>query len=128
MDDDRAVVKTYVPQYQKEEWADHADDLEMSQSEFVRTMVQAGRRDFEIPSTAGVESTGDQPTQPDGDGFEERIVTALEQEGVLDWDGLVERLIEDVEADLDDALGRLQEDNRVQYRGREGGYVLTDHE
>jgi len=46
MSDDRRSVKTYVPEDQKAIWQDHADDLGMSQSEFVRTMVQAGRRGF----------------------------------------------------------------------------------
>src|SRR6056297_3482271 len=45
-DTSRSTVKTYVPAYQKASWQDHADDLDMSQSEFVRTMVQAGRRGF----------------------------------------------------------------------------------
>jgi hypothetical protein len=48
-DVERTSVKTYVPSYQKKEWKTHADELGMSQSEFVRTMVQAGRRGFEPP-------------------------------------------------------------------------------
>ncbi|SNZ04586.1 hypothetical protein SAMN06269185_0611 [Natronoarchaeum philippinense] len=46
VDTSRTAVKTYVPAYQKRRWADHADELGMSQSEFVRTMVQAGRSGF----------------------------------------------------------------------------------
>jgi len=48
-DTSRTAVKTYVPAYQKRLWADHADELGMSQSEFVRTMVQVGRSDFSPP-------------------------------------------------------------------------------
>ena len=123
---ERTSVKTYVPKYQKEEWADHAEELDMSQSEFIRTMVQAGRRDFDVPNMNGIEST-DEPAATDDD-FEDRIVTVLEQEGVLDWDGLVDRLIDDVEDDVDAALGQLQDENRIRYSGREGGYVLTNDE
>ncbi|MFC6728654.1 DUF5805 domain-containing protein [Natronoarchaeum mannanilyticum] len=52
-DTSRTAVKTYVPTYQKRLWADHADELGMSQSEFVRTMVQAGRSDFSPPEATG---------------------------------------------------------------------------
>ncbi|MFT4957036.1 MAG: hypothetical protein ACI9EZ_000344, partial [Halobacteriales archaeon] len=47
VDTERSVVKTYVPAYQKALWQRQAETLEMSQSEFVRTMVQAGRRGFD---------------------------------------------------------------------------------
>jgi len=45
-DTERVTVRTYVPKYQRDEWDDHAEDLDMSRSEFIRTMVQAGRRTF----------------------------------------------------------------------------------
>ncbi|WP_049923269.1 DUF5805 domain-containing protein [Halopiger djelfimassiliensis] len=134
-DDERVAVKTYVPRYQKDAWKDHADDLEMSQSEFVRTMVQAGRSDFELPS-----SLNDTPVQPsetdaDGDGtsggddgFADRILEVLERDGVHNWDELVDALIDDVEDDLDAALQQLQDENKVRYSGRDGGYVVTDDE
>jgi hypothetical protein len=44
----RTVVKTYIPKYQKEMWSEHANKLNMSQSEFVRCMVQAGREVYEV--------------------------------------------------------------------------------
>ncbi|ELY44139.1 DUF5805 domain-containing protein [Natronorubrum bangense] len=127
-DDDRVAVKTYVPQYQKEIWRAQADALEMSQSEFIRTMVQAGRQEFEIPSD---QSSAGAPTgtesEPD-DEFADRILEVLERNGVLGWDGLVEALIDDVEADLDAELQRLQDENTIRYSGREGGYVVTNHD
>lgn len=60
-DTSRTAVKTYVPAYQKRLWADHADELGMSQSEFVRTMVQAGRHGFSPPE----ESAGDAGSDPE---------------------------------------------------------------
>ena len=45
--EDRVSVKTSVPEYQKRAWTENADAMDMTQSEFVRTMVQAGRRGFE---------------------------------------------------------------------------------
>lgn len=130
--DDRVTVKTYVPRYQKEAWQDHADELEMSQSEFVRTMVQAGRTDFDVPASE------DRPDERNADGsaesanetsdFSDRILEVLERDGVHDWDELVDALIDDVEDDLDAALQELQDENLVRYSGRDGGYVVTDDE
>ena len=126
---ERTRVQTYVPAYQKDVWQDHADDLGMTQSEFVRTMVQAGRRGF-LSTKDGVST--DDPAEgpssgsdPGGERIEEAVVDALRDEP-LDWEQLVERLTADVEDRLDDALASLQDANRLRYSGRDGGYVLTD--
>ncbi|WP_435178560.1 DUF5805 domain-containing protein [Halorussus sp. AFM4] len=132
-DTDRAVVKTFVPTYQKAEWKRHADELDMSQSEFVRTMVQAGRRGFALES--GSDSTANRAegssdgSDPGGDGLETRLLDLLESDEYLSWDRLVEELAGDFEDRLEETLQRLQNDNRVQYSGRRGGYtVVTDGE
>jgi len=65
VDASRKTVKTFVPAYQKTEWKRHADELGMSQSEFVRTMVQAGRRDFEIEGSVSVESDSESASADD---------------------------------------------------------------
>jgi hypothetical protein len=123
-------VQTYVPKYQKDVWQDHADDLEMTQSEFVRTMVQAGRRGFLSNADPGRDSrpSGGASSDPDPQGasIEEAVTALLEREGPLGWDQLVEQLTADVEDRLDDALAALQDENRLRYSGRDGGYVLTD--
>jgi hypothetical protein len=121
-EDERTVVKTYVPRSQKEAWVEHAESLDMSQSEFLRTMVQAGRRGFD-PDPA---ETPTSDATPGGQGLEERVRSALAESGVLDWDEVVARVAGDVERDVDEALGRLQERGAVRYSGRDGGYVLTD--
>ncbi|WP_200531705.1 DUF5805 domain-containing protein [Halorubrum sp. LN27] len=125
MSDDRRSVKTYVPKDQKAIWQDHADELGMSQSEFVRTMVQAGRRGFSIE--------GDEnPVEPDPSGSDrggndlERRVEAALADGVLSWEELVDAVFDDFEGRLEDALDALQDRNRVRYNGREGGYTLID--
>jgi len=128
--DDRTAVKTYVPRYQKEIWAGHADELDMSQSEFVRTMVQAGRSDFDVDvaldesGEAAVDSSAD-TGEPSGD-LERLVTRALRREGSLGWDTLVETLTADLEDDLEAALENLQESNVVRYSGRDGGYVIVD--
>jgi len=140
-DTERTAVKTYVPAYQKKVWREHADELGMSQSEFVRTMVQAGRKGFDAPSLSPDADAAD----PDGDGeaadgdgsagggrggpapgFEARVVDALGAEGHLDWDALVAELSADLEDRLEAALESLQSANRVRYSGRHGGYTLVE--
>jgi len=133
VDTSRTTVKTFVPAYQKAEWKRHADDLDMSQSEFVRTMVQAGRRDFDVEPVGGSESNEDSSASGDGDetdddgdrGFEERTLSVLSASEYRSWDDLVERLTADVEDRLDETLQRLQTENRVTYSGRHGGYAVV---
>ena len=122
-DTSRTAVKTYVPAYQKERWREHADELGMSQSEFVRTMVQAGRSSVEIsdpPKTDGSNSATE-----DGDSLRDRVVAALEDDQ-LTWAQLVDELTGSIEDRLETALEELQADNRVRYSGRHGGYVLVE--
>lgn len=125
MSDDRRSVKTYVPAAQKDVWQDHADRLDMSQSEFVRTMVQAGRRGFTTPETETTEDTHSSGVDPGGSDLETRIERALE-DGPCTWDELVTVVTGDVEDRLEHTLEALQDRNRVRYSGRDGGYVLAD--
>ncbi|SFG78884.1 hypothetical protein SAMN04488063_2946 [Halopelagius inordinatus] len=125
--EERKTVQTYVPAYQKERWVEHAERLGMSQSEFVRTMVQAGRRDFEVPdrSYGGAESDGDDPDDGRTNEFEKSVLDALSAAEHRSWDELLETLTEDVEDRLDETLQELQAENRVQYSGRHGGYTVA---
>lgn len=124
-DTSSTVVKTHVPAYQKRIWVDHADELEMSQSEFLRTMVQAGRRGFEPPgeSTQSKEATGTEGTTPD---LETHVESALAESGPLSWDDLIAALTDNLEDRLEDTLQSLQDQNRVRYSGKDGGYTLNE--
>ncbi len=137
VDTSRTSVKTYIPAYQKTQWKEHADDLGMSQSEFVRTMVQAGRRGFgadpeEIETEPRTDSrtterTDSTPQQPaDGAALGERVLALLEREGTLSWEELVELLTDDIEERLDDTMAELQDESKVRYSGRHGGYTLSE--
>jgi hypothetical protein len=123
-DSDRVAVKTYVPRYQKEAWKAEASEMDMSQSEFVRSMVQAGRRGFD---TDPVES-GSPDATPGGDGLEERVLDVLASEGPLEWEQLVSHLTDGFEDELEATLQRLQAENRIQYSGRRGGYTTSHDE
>ncbi|MFC7137100.1 DUF5805 domain-containing protein [Halobaculum litoreum] len=145
-DTERVAVTARVPAYQKEAWVAEADRLGMSQSEFVRTMVQAGRRDLGIadgraaPGRRGVDGrrprgsgndcrgTGGcfSPSNPGGDGLETPLLAALDREGVMSFDELVEAVAGDVEERVDETMGALQSRGLVRYSGRDGGYVRVD--
>ena len=136
----RVSVRTYVPTYQRSEWDDHAEELGMSRSEFVRTMVQAGRRGFghtdsaaTAPETTGTGSLSQEPrlspssdADPQGLDVEDRVVDVLRSTEYLSWDELVAGLTDDIEDRLDAALSDLQEQGRVTHSGRHGGYTLVD--
>jgi hypothetical protein len=124
---ERTSVRTYVPAYQKERWQSHADELGMSQSEFVRTMVQAGRTGFEPDGTARSREEPDSPDATPGvEGLEDRVVDVLAEGGHYDWDDLLAALTDDIEQRLDETLQELQSAGRVRYSGRHGGYVLDE--
>ena len=105
MSGDRVSVQTYVPAGQRDRWREEADELDMSQAEYVRTMVQAGRRGFDLADG------GDEPASPDAtpgvDGLKDRVLAVLEER-------------------LDETLGELQDENRVLHSGRQGGYTVVE--
>ncbi len=123
-DTSRAAVKTYVPAYQKSEWQSHADNLDMSQSEFVRTMVQAGRKGFDPEPNATAEP-GSSGSDPGGNALETQVLELLESD-TYSWDELLEAVADDIESRLDETLEELQADNRIRYSGRHGGYTVVD--
>jgi hypothetical protein len=129
-DTERTAVRTYVPAYQKAEWRSHAERLNMSQSEFVRTMVQAGRSDFTVaPDGATPADRGHSPDPDDGGGedpLRDRVLDVLADGGHHSWEDLLSSLTDDIEDRLDETLQDLQSDGRIRYSGRHGGYAVED--
>jgi hypothetical protein len=129
VDTSRTAVKTYIPAYQKDEWQAHAEKLEMTQSEFVRSMVQAGRRGFLDKGETPTESEDEPSPESEGDSesdLAERVEAVLATSEHLAWDELVEALTDDIESRLEETLADLQDENRVRYSGRNGGYTLVE--
>jgi len=134
VDTSRTTVRTYVPAYQRDEWDDHAEELDMSRSEFVKAMVQAGRRGFGAsrgdgssgPETETGEKADDPGSNPRGDGLEEQVLDVLAKDDYLSWEELVEELTGDLESRLERALQDLQSDDRVRYSGPNGGYTIDE--
>lgn len=125
MTEDRLSVKTYVPAQQKEQWQHHADEMGMSQSEFMRTMVQAGRRGFSLPGDHDPGESGSQDPDPGGHDLESRVESALRADH-LSWEELRAQVFDDLEDGLAETLESLQDRNRVRYDGPKGGYTLVD--
>lgn len=130
---DRTVVRTYVPQYQQEEWAEAAESMDMSLSEFVRSMVQAGQRDFDLDGDASVRSfTPEKPlpadATPGGQPLEDRVLETLDSGNVRTWDELVGELSGDFETRLQESLDALMESGKIRMDHRRGGYRLRGDE
>lgn len=136
VDTSRVTVRTYVPAYQRDEWDEEAEKLDMSRSEFVRSMVQAGRSEFDLGSGSEISGNPDQTNrdeqgdgqqgETDGTELEQRVVDVLHDADFLSWEELVTELTDDIERRLEDALQELQAENRIRYSGRHGGYTLDD--
>jgi hypothetical protein len=132
-DGERVSVQTYVSSNQRELWREEADDLDMSQAEYVRTMIQAGRRSFSLDTADSLNTeprNTDEPpsssTTPGVDGLEDRILDVLDSEEFADWDTLLAGVTDDIEDRLEETLDELQSEDRVRYSGRHGGYTVVD--
>jgi hypothetical protein len=130
---DRASVMTYVSPAQKQEWVTHAETLNMSQSEFVRTMVQAGRRDFTVPDRSSITtetaSRNTDSTNTQTNSLRARVIRvidALTADTYHEWDELLAIVSENIEQRLDQTLAELQEASIITYSGRHGGYTLRE--
>ena len=124
-DTSRTVVQTYVPAYQRDSWDDHAEKLGMSRSEFVKTMVQAGRSEFGADIDSLDEPTGES-TDDAGENLDDRVLDALSANDPLSWDELLAAVTDDIENRLEETLQEMQSADKIRYSGRDGGYVIDD--
>lgn len=120
--EERVSVKTSVPQYQKEAWREHANALDMSQSEFVRTMVQAGRRGFEVEPPETPSATAN----PRGSALRGPVLETLSNEEHREFDEIVDSLAEEFEDRVDDILQSLTTAGVVEVSGRKGYRLKGD--
>lgn len=122
-DTSRTVVQVYLPSYQRDIWDEHANELDMSRSEFVKAMVQAGRRGFGGDTVETDEDTPTTSQSEDDLALEEQVLEALEED-CLSWEELVSSLTDDIETRLESTLQELQEQGEVRYSGPKGGYMV----
>lgn len=129
---DRTEVKTYLPRFQKERWREDADTLDMSMSEFVRSMVQAGRRGFALAEEDAGENVitprrkGDlDPVHPGGNDIKEGVLDAVE-DGPKTFDDLTDIVMGDLEDQIADSLDSLMNDDLVVFDHRDREYLIID--
>lgn len=129
---DRVSIQTYVPSSQRDRWRKEADELDMSQAEYVRTMVQAGRRGFDLYTQEDRPRNSAEPDirdeTPGGGGLKERVLDVLRTSEFADWDTLLAGVTDDIEDRLEDTLEELQSENRIRYSGRHDGYTVIENE
>jgi hypothetical protein len=128
---DRVSVQTYVPADQREMWRQEAADMDMSQAEYVRSMVQAGRRSFDLGDGDGEtsetrEDGGPPDATPGVSGLKDRILEVVRAEGVAAWDDVRAGVTNDIDQRIEDALSELQADGVIRYSGRRDGYVEVE--
>jgi len=132
----RVSVQTYVTPTQRDTWRTEAAELDMSNAEYVRTMVQAGRRSFDLSTPEGRSNTSSGESiehhssgaTPGVDGVKDRVLDVLRNSEFADWDTLLAGVTDDIEGRLEGTLEELQAEDRVRYSGRHGGYTVTDDE
>ena len=135
-DGERVSVQTYISASQRERWRKEAERMDMNQAEYVRTMVQAGRRGFSLYTRDDSLNTDSRkPAQPnvDGatpgvDGLKGRVLEVLREAEFADWDELLAGVTDDIEERLEETLDELQSGDRIRYSGRHGGYTVVDDE
>jgi hypothetical protein len=96
----------------------------MSRSEFVRTMVQAGRRGFGAEMTD--QPAGDDPEKSVGADLETQVESVLAERQPLSWEELLGAIAGDIERQVETAVEELQDAGQVRYSGPKDGYILED--
>lgn len=99
-------VKTSAPVEQVEIWEEEAEKMNVTRAEYIRLMMQAGRRQFPICENG------------DGDGggidIGEQVMTALREHETLQWDELVQEAVGDIEEQVEDVIRDLEDDGKVE--------------
>lgn len=130
-DGERAAVRTYVTENQRDEWDREAERLEMSRAEYVRSMVQAGRRGFTLEEPdAQPENPSEGPcsdVDPGGDGLRTRILDVLEREGPCSWDEIVAEVTQELEDQVDAELEVLNRQGVIEQDSRTGNHRVTEN-
>ena len=117
-DTERKAMRTYVPAYQKQEWVKHAQELNMSHSEYIRCMVQAGRKGF----VAKDEEAVTKDATPRGKAIDEHLLEVLKS-GPKSWNELSTVILDETER----VLNSFQEESIVS-QSRDGIWAITDDE
>jgi hypothetical protein len=121
----RVTINTYVPAYQCDLWKKHAESLDMNLSEFIRIMVQSGRRGFDIKHQRDIVNSDSKNMHetPGVTSLKIQILSLFNNANCLSWNDIVQSVTHSIEENIESTLKSLQEENLIQYNGRSGGYV-----
>lgn len=96
------------------EWDKKADELNMSRSEFIRSMVHAGQRQIAELDT--------QKNQEQRD-LKEKVLAELPEDEVLEVDEIVQKVVGPIKTEItDEILPSLDENGEIRYNPKERGY------
>lgn len=112
-----------------EEWMQAAEEMDVSDSEYIRRMVRAGRRQWGYEYTSEPEKKGlnhDDSRSQSGDledTFRAAVFQNLSKTEGLDEEELAELLFENLIDDLGAQLQQLKDSGKADYNPRDGGWV-----
>lgn len=96
------------------EWDEEAEDLEMSRSEFLRSMIHAGRRQI-----AQLDPNSDEESRE----LKEEVLNAIPEDSAAPPDEIVEAVLTPVEEEIrKDILPSLDENGEISYSPVKEGY------
>lgn len=102
-------IKLSVPEHLCEKWDEDADKYADSRSEFIRMMVEAGRKKFKA-----IEEEADESNS-----LGETVLEIVESnEGAAP-----EEILDELEQEMMTELERLDNSGEINYSPKEGGYI-----
>ncbi len=110
-----------VPDHQLEIYDEEAEEMGFSsRAEYIRSMINAGRREFGLnPQGATGEDASPQAS------LDERILSILDEADGLAQEEVVNAVTADVEEQVTETLNQLNDEGRIDYDVRQGGFVIA---
>lgn len=111
------ITEISVPAERVEQWADYADEMGITQSEFIRNAVEIGLKRMDVPEFCEGYDDSSQS-------YRTEIMAAI-RVGNSDLDAIVEAVKEDIDDDIRDDIDRLMETGQLEFSGH-GGIKITE--
>lgn len=118
------VLNVYLPKSQKEEWEQHAAEMDLELSRYVREMVQSGRRPWFSGDTERPVKNQSADTEP----LKQQILEGLQRSQSLDYEELLEVVTDNIQNRLDRAITELKEEGRVHQNPRGDLFLPEENE
>jgi hypothetical protein len=116
----------------RSEWVEEADEMDVSNAEYIRRMVRAGRRQWghdhiEEPEQNGLRHTDSGSTKVEK-ALQAALLRNLSIENGVQEDELAELLFDDLLDDLKGQLQELKDDGQATYNPGDGGRAKIKEE